>query len=248
MIKGIDVSGYDLKMNWSQYDWDFAFIKISEGLSKDSLFDSHWTGAKGYTLRGAYHFMRCAIPYKTAAARTTEYMANDFGELPIALDLERHYLTGWDGLSSAFASQYAKSWLAYYETITGIRPIIYTSPGILFELSKVSDISWMRNYKLWLATYPFDNYTEATRRIAINYALTHNLSYPPTPSQFPKINFWQWTGKGLPELVPGYYLGSDGKKAVDLNFYNGTLEDLQKDFSIVPPITKYEVPICITVK
>ena len=51
----------------------------------------------------------------------------------------------------------------------------------------------------------------------------------------------QWTGKGKPEDVPGYYLGSDHKLAVDFIFYTGDRVEMIDEFEldtipvVVPP-------------
>src|SRR5688572_28589158 len=88
LVKGIDVSYYDDIVNWSLYDNDFAFIKVSEGTVIDKVFREQWRNAKGHTIRGAYHYFRPFVDPRLAAQKVAEYLDGDLGELPLALDLE----------------------------------------------------------------------------------------------------------------------------------------------------------------
>lgn len=225
MIKGIDVSKYDVKMDWSKYTWDFAYIKVSEGTVIDPLFSYHWNGAKGYTYRGGYHFFRHYVDPKTSALSCAAFLGDDLGELPLWFDLEE----SGEGVAAR-----AKSWLSWYEAITGVRPIIYTGLNILYELNLTSDISWMKNYKVALALYKYDNLSEATRKRIIHEVLTGQLPFifPATPYPFSRMTSTQWTGKGDPADVPGYYMGVGSKRAVDINFYNGNAGEFKTEFNL----------------
>jgi GH25 family lysozyme M1 (1,4-beta-N-acetylmuramidase) len=226
---GIDVSRYDVKLNWSQYTFPFAFVKVSEGTVKDPLFDYHWKGAKGHTLRSPYHFFRPFVDPKLSAQTFIAYLGDDRGELPPMFDLE-----ATDNIIGVMSR--AKSWLAWYEELTGVRPIIYSSLGFLVD-NQFTKHDWLKNYKLHLAQYRYDNLSLESRPRILHQIATGQQSYtmPAVPSPFTRLTFAQWTAKGAPEDVPGYYVGVDGKKAVDLNFYNGTLEGMMNELGVVPP-------------
>lgn len=235
LLPGIDVSYYDghgapyIVTDWASYTWPFVFIKVSEGMFIDALFMRQWAAARGKVLRSAYHFFRPSVDPRLSAMKTVEYLRreNDLGELPLAFDLEDD-----DGMSNVLDR--AKSWLSWYEAITGIRPIIYSSPGFLNKV-KAASYPFLANYKLWLSSWPFDVMEpDAARekRIADVISGAYVPSWPSAPAPFRRASFWQWTAQGKPEQVPGYYTGSRGKKEIDLNFYNGTLEELKAEFNV----------------
>jgi GH25 family lysozyme M1 (1,4-beta-N-acetylmuramidase) len=231
--KGIDVAYYDRGLNWSRYDWDFAYIKVSEGLVVDSEFKTHWQAAKGNTYRGGYHFARHFTDAKQSALKCIEYMGGDIGELPLWYDMEE--ISDSPSTLRAIAA-YAKSWLSWYEQETGVRPMIYTAQNVLYALLAAADISWMSNYKLCLAQYRYDNLSVETRTRVLHQILIGGIAYsfPLAPSPFKSVTMVQWTGKGHPADVPGYYTGTGGKLAVDFDFYNGDKNLFMQEFGLQP--------------
>lgn len=240
MKKGIDVSKWDPNMNWSLYDWDFAFIKVSEGLVIDPLFDFHWVNANGYTDRSGYHFFRAFVDPRESARRFIEYLDGDAGELPPVLDLESR-----NNIDKKTVVSRALTWLIEYEQRTAVKPIVYISEGFIneLELYKYPDFE---DYVLWLAQYPFDliydGYTEADRAVKLKSILDNpaSLRIPPTPKPFKVMRYIQWTAKGNPFDVPGYYTGTGHKKAVDFNFQLEETNDLPRagvTIKIIPNIS-----------
>lgn len=224
MKKGIDVSKWDVGMNYALYDWDFAFVKVSEGSVKDSLFDTHWNGFRGRTQRGGYSFFRAFVDPLIAVQRFVEYLDRDYGELPPVLDLE---VT--DNIDVKTVVSRALTWLINCERVVGKTPIVYSSPDFITNVLKLHLYPDFARYPLWLAAYPYDKiyegYTEADRERTLHEVLigTKKLFIPAKPKPFVRTPYYQWTGKGNPEDVPGYYTGTGSKKAVDFNF---ELEDL----------------------
>jgi GH25 family lysozyme M1 (1,4-beta-N-acetylmuramidase) len=236
LIRGIDIAYYDavvtlpggvtayLPMEWNKYDWDFVFIKCSEGTIIDGAFRQQWNAARGFTIRGAYHYFRPFVDPLFSARKMADYLNGDMGELPVVLDLETT-----DGRSDCIAR--ALAWLTEFQRLTHIRPIIYSSLGFLNTV-QASNYSILGDYKLWLAQYPLDNLDVATRKERIHATLigARQLLMPLPPRPFKRISFLQWTGKGDPNDVPGYIAS---KLAVDFNFYNGpSVEDMIREFSI----------------
>lgn len=224
MRKGIDVSKWDTEINWSKYDWDFAFIKVSEGTVIDPLFDYHWVNAKGHTDRSGYHFFRAFVDPRQSAQRFIEFLKGDMGELPPVLDLE-----STNNIDARTVCSRALTWLLEYKRVTGVKPIVYSSPSFIGEVDLWDNFA---EYDLWLATYPFDTiytgYTEADRTQRLKGILDNpeSLSIPPAPAPFKKIKYIQWTAKLNPKDVPGYYTGTGSKKAVDCNFELDTEEPM----------------------
>jgi len=251
-LPGIDTSLWDAGpkpfmniMNWAQYPWHYAFIKVGEGTFIDPAFLRQWTAAKGHIYRGAYHFFRPAVDPKTSVARTIEYLGGDLGELPLALDLE---VT--DGRADVLDR--AKSWMAWYEARTGVRPILYTSPSFLTE-NFAYRYTYLKSFKLWLAQYYYDKWEPAAVRDAkIERVLAGQdiPSCPKPPAPFERVSFWQWTALLKPHQIGGYYMGSDGKKEIDGIFYLGTLTDLVAEFNLpdlpaLPPSQNQNMTVSI---
>lgn len=230
MLYFIDTSLYDGIVDWKNYTWDGAFIKASEGLAEDPKFKAQWQAAKGYTIRGAYHFFRPFVDPIQAAEKFVGYMGTDKGELPGVLDLETT-----DGYASGVPEK-ALKWMGRYRVLTGVLPIIYTSPGFAnaIHLYNYRDFA---DYPLWMAEYPWDKiegtWTEQKRRDKIYNILKNPSTFPfPTPPHpFTSVTWVQWTGKCPPEYVPGYPLGT--KLAVDVSFCRMTMKELFDKFNII---------------
>jgi lysozyme len=183
------------------------FTKATEGdFYADQTFDDNWIGAKkAGLLRGAYHFFRANVDAKKQATKFIDYVKtmNDNGELPPVLDLETH-----DGQSKARIISRAKTWLDEVEKAFGKKPIIYSGQYFLqdyFSEAGGGPPSWAKDYPLWLAQYPF-NYVDGS-------------SKPFLPRGWFKWTFWQYSDKGRINGI---------NANVDLNVFNGTLEDLYK--------------------
>lgn len=222
---GIDVSHWDARpVDWTQADMSFLYIKVSEGVVKDGLFRAHWDGAKGRTLRGGYHFFRSFVDPVRAAQNTVDLLRGDNGELPFALDLEVA-----DGRADTLDR--AKQWVAEYERLTDQDVIIYSRVEFMKSIGAIQTTlfglmwkhQWLNGRGFWLAEYPFDNMGDTMREVKVANIINGDLTLPmKSVDVFPpmKTYIWQWTSRAKPEMVKGYYVGSDGKKAVDYNFAN----------------------------
>jgi lysozyme len=208
-VPGIDVSYWNAGIDWPKVraaGQRFVFAKASEGDGYlDPTFDDNWRGAKAAgLLRGAYHFFRANVDAKKQANKFIDYVksTNDNGELPPVLDLETH-----DGQSRDKIIARAKIWLDLVEAAFDRKPIIYSRQYFLQDFfSEVGGgpPAWAKDYLLWLAQYP-NNYVEG--------------SQPYLPRGWFNWKFWQYSDKGRVN-------GINAK--VDLNIYNGSLEDLYR--------------------
>jgi GH25 family lysozyme M1 (1,4-beta-N-acetylmuramidase) len=253
MLKSIDASFWDgggdaqgnpllVPVDWSEYagaDWYYAFIKCSEGTVKDKLFDIQWAEAKGKIYRSAYHFFRPDVDVISSVSRFIEYHDGDPGELPPILDLEVS-----KGLSPDIVARRAIQWSEEYQkrSSTARAPIVYSSAGFLGWMGayKYAELS---KYKLWIAQYYYDNMPDADRLKRIKDVLTgaYAIKFPVAPAPFKAVPFFQWTARGNPLDVPGYYTGYGSKKAVDFNWYNGDLAALKAEFHL-PELPGTEEP------
>ena len=155
-------------------------------------------------LRGAYHFFRCNVDPNKQAKKFIDYVkkVKDNGELPPVLDLESN-----DGQTKDKIISRAKIWLDEVEGAFGRKPIIYSGQYFLqdyFSEAGGGPPKWAKDYPLWLAQYP-NTYVDGQK--------------PFLPRGWYNWMFWQYSEKGS---VNG--INAD----VDLNVYNGTLEELYK--------------------
>ncbi|MDI3289846.1 GH25 family lysozyme [Polyangium sp. 15x6] len=152
-VEGIDVSVWQAEVNWDQVKGagiEFAIARVSYGTSKDTWFDTNWSGIKSAGLvRGAYQFF---LPHQDAIAQA-DLMIDAMGELgpgdlPPVLDVE-----DMAGQSKSTVVSKMKQWLAHVEAATGAKPIIYT--GKYFWQDNVASYDF-GDYPLWIPNYSFD--------------------------------------------------------------------------------------------
>lgn len=208
-VPGIDVSYWDAGIDWPKVratSQRFVFAKATESVTyKDPTFDDNWFGAKSAgMLRGAYHFFRCNVDANKQADYFINYVRSvkDDGELPPVLDLETN-----DGVNKEKIVPAVKTWLDRVEAAFGKKPIIYSGQYFLQDYLVVAGggpPAWAKNYPLWLAQYP-NQYQEGMK--------------PALPRGWFNWTFWQYSDKGTIN-------GINAK--VDMNIYNGTLEELYK--------------------
>ena len=208
-VPGIDVSYWNAGIDWPKVratGQRFVFIKATESSAyRDPTFDDNWFGAKSAgLLRGAYHFFRCNVDAKKQADSYIDYVKslNDPGELPPVLDIETH-----DGQRRDKILPAARTWLDRVEAAFGKKPIIYSGKYFLqdyFSEAGGGPPAWSKDHPLWLAQYP-DRYVPGTQ--------------PFLPRGWFQWTFWQYSDKGRLNGI---------NADVDLNVFNGTLEELYR--------------------
>ena len=186
MIKGIDVSNHQDRIDWSRVKADgiaFAYVKASEGQTfVDPKYDAHVAGAKSVGIRtGAYHFARpdtdASDPEQDARAEADFFLslaAPRSGDLLPALDLETA------GLPVAQMVAWTKAWLDRVRKVIGVRPLVYTYPYFWEQLGGTTAF---RNYPLWIANY--------------------GVSEPALPGSWRRYWIWQYSASGTVDGIPG---------------------------------------------
>ena len=208
-VPGIDVSYWDAGIDWPKVratGQRFVVAKATEGITyKDPTFDDNWFGAKSAgLLRGAYHFFRCNVDAKKQADYFIDYVktVKDNGEFPPVLDLETH-----DGMTKEKIVPAVKIWLDRVEAAFGKKPIIYSGQYFLQDYLVVAGggpPAWAKDYPLWLAQYP-NQYVDGMK--------------PFLPRGWFNWTIWQYSDKGRINGI---------NASVDMNIFNGTLEELYK--------------------
>lgn len=180
-VKGLDVSDWDKDSDWHQIaaqGFKFAFIKATEGVGfLNPEFGKDFDNARlAGILRGGYHFFHPNLDARTQANHFLNRLgglhAND---LPPVLDLEV-----MDKVQPAQVLIGVLIFLKRVEEVTHKKPILYTTPDILFQLGHPKELA---DYPLWIAG-PGDKTA-------------------PLPEPFTRWTFWQTSFEGKVEGVHG---------------------------------------------
>jgi GH25 family lysozyme M1 (1,4-beta-N-acetylmuramidase) len=186
LLKGVDVSNYQDRVDWGRVRADgvsFAYVKASEGTTfADPKYRAHVTGAKAAGLRtGAYHFAR-PDTYTNDPARDARAEADFFlslawprsGDLLPALDLETA------GLSPGAMCEWTRAWLGHVRRRIGVRPLLYTYPAFWDYMGGTTAF---RLHPLWIANF--------------------GVSSPQLPAGWRRYAIWQYTASGSVDGVAG---------------------------------------------
>lgn len=206
MITGIDVSGWQPKIDWSQVaaaGHAFAFVKATEGVTGVSsrFAEQRREARRAGLMVGAYHFARPETDAVSQAEHFCHVVMGDPrpGDLPPVLDFElaergapADQLCGW-----------AMAWLERVERLTSRWPVIYTGPSFwrarLLPAGRAAlDLT---SWTLWEA-----HHTDDPAPMPMRDAPDWHWA------------FWQHSHEGV---VPGI------AGRVDLNRFRGTLAELR---------------------
>lgn len=200
--KGVDVSAEAVDWQaFAQGGWDFAIAKASEGVTfVESRFAANWKAMKAAgVVRGAYCFFHSSPDDPVVEAdffidtinQAGGYEPGDF----LALDLEV-----LDGNTPDVVARDALAWLERVKSVTGITPIIYTSPRVFDTL--LGSPAGFSGYPLWDVTWNGGP-----------------PKCPNIPASWPGWAFWQYAGDSISAPgLPGSM--NDG------DVYNGSRDDL----------------------
>ena len=144
-LNGIDVSGWQPENITALVDYDFAFIKATEGVSYVSgACDPQYQAAKRRgKLLGVYHFAAGHDPV-AEADHFVKNVAGYVGEAILVLDFEADAVSAWGGAG-------AKRFLDRVLAKTGVRPLIYASASVAAR-SDMRAIA-AADYGLWVAAW-----------------------------------------------------------------------------------------------
>lgn len=226
LVKGVDVSVWEPRVDWRTLRAQgirFALIRATSDVSyTDSLFKSHWEGARQEgILRGAYHYLFAKKPAKEQADHFIRTVGSDRGELPPIIDLEDKYN------EDATNKDFINTCLAVLERIKnafGRTPMVYSRKSFLQPRLTINGKppAWAKDYLLWVAQYPWE----------FNPNIMPNKKMPEQPEGWQNWTFWQYseatTIEGVTDVI--------GKKTpCDLNWFRGTEAELYEFAKVQPP-------------
>jgi GH25 family lysozyme M1 (1,4-beta-N-acetylmuramidase) len=258
---GVDVSYYQQKVDWPALKAagvEFAFIKATSGLGKDSMFPDHAAGAdKAGLIVGCYHWCDPIMDDARQAANVLETI-KDYPVSMIALDVEQWWgdwglwyqsiqgkISGASvpKLSPQRISDNGHNVARYIEAKDPLkRPIIIYTAKWFMDSYSPQIAQWVTKYKLWAAQYP---YAAGAVKVAWNEFKAKFLpqTKPILPKGLTEWSFWQFTGDKF--QLPGVYGDKGGLRtsAVDVNWFNGDLAAL---YDLVGKTDEPPIPVELT--
>ena len=204
-FRGIDVSKWQGDVDWAKVaadpqDIKFAIARVSDGLNySDSKFETNYKKIKEAGLiRGTYQFFRPSQD----ALQQADYLIEKIGGKLEANDLPPVIdVENAEDLTAEEVTRAVTTWVNRVESKLGVKPIIYTGGYFWDSHVKSSDFA---DYPLWHAAYP-NTWTSS--------------SCPSISEKWTNWAIWQYSSTASVNGISGN---------VDINVFNGTLEDLQK--------------------
>ena len=219
---GIDISYYDLSFDSAiaSRKIDFVIQRVSLGLRsgkiiKDTALETLYQGARKIGIVGAYHYLSSHSGWKSQADFFLS-IVQDLDYQFYALDFEGAYNTMGDDFAAA-----AQNWTTYVALKSKKKVVLYTNPSH-YDADLYPYGDWMQLYPLWIAQYWKDPSPDRT---------------PALPKKRKKGDWsiWQYASEiNFPGHGKEYGCGGN---SVDLNVFNGTVEDMHAwlQFYTPPP-------------
>jgi lysozyme len=226
--KIVDVSFWQGKIDWEDVVEDNVsgvIMKTSEADGVDTKFPTYWAEAKSVGLpRSTYHFYRERLTGTKQAQLAVSLLDKyGWGEWDNWLDFE----IPAQNVAGINLAQGVYDYLVEFKRLTSKDAGIYTSPGYWQPLAQYA--RWAANYKLWVATYPWENYIDFVSKYSEHYNTIYEGNFTfPVIKNFPPPFLFQWTGHGRVQGIT---------TNVDMNVYNGTKEEFYAaiNFNQAPP-------------
>ena len=252
MILGIDVCHWDTKINWGTLKSsgvEFVFIKATQGnYLVDPMLNQYCSDAnKAGLIVGLYHWCDPII----SASRQADYFLKAISGLTynmVSLDVEQYWAdwAEWSKhnitkvFSSNQISENGRQVVAAVKTAIKTPAMIYTSSWFINEYAPTA-VNWLKDNPLWLAEYPYKTGRLSATWESFKTDNKPKISAPSLPKGITQWTFWQFTGDKF--VLPG------ATSALDVNYYNGNLDDLKKMLGIktetdtrpAPPTTEERV-------
>ena len=224
---------------------EFAFIKATGGILKDSAVD---TFARTFTEarlpHGFYHYAYPTTTYTRQVDMFWDVIKDFHQDFPPVLDLEQ----------SGVYLPFIQSFLGRLGDKCGKTPILYTRASYWNSLAGSDKASWVLKYPLWIANYKYTSNT-----YGVPEEIENGTKTPAMPniwvSTGTPYTFWQYSQSGNGEFYGGNYDPRYVEKvALDMNCFNGTKETMYARFGIgsyvppTPPTDKYVTVICSALK
>jgi GH25 family lysozyme M1 (1,4-beta-N-acetylmuramidase) len=201
----------------------FAFIRASNGSAKDNAVDKFAPAIEKAGLpHGFYHFLRPDVSYITQADKFLSVIKDFNYQLPVVCDVEQ----------AGLGLDIVRSWCGRVASKLGKKVIIYSSPGFWNKLIGVDKAEWALEYDYWIAHYADVSYPVYGIPDAVKNSTTHPTQLLPWSKNGKAWKFWQFCAAGDGEFYGGDYAKHTNETALDMNAYNGSLEQFKAEYGI----------------
>lgn len=211
---GVDLSKYDRTFapESASIKPDFAIQRVGYGLVKDEAFDTIFQGVSKFDVRLGYHYINSGLGYKEQADKYLQYSSGCDFKANVS-DFEGYANT----LSVEFAYECWK-WIDYVRQKTGRQAILYTGKYLyqdyLLPAQKKYGINW-DSVPLWIAQYKGTDPQTSNPDLPIGRAAGWKI--------------WQYSSTGN-----GTLYGTGRTDKIDLNVYNGTINEMRQWLGLPP--------------
>lgn len=211
-VYGIDVSQWQGEMDWQKAraaGIAFAYIKATDGAAGlDPQYQRNRAECERLGIPfGTYHFFKPDKDFKKQAIHAATFAA---GALPLAVDLETD-----GGLDKAGLEDVLAKFIMRVEEILSEPVVIYTRATFFDTQMPLTNFAWRK--LLWVA-----HYTSAAAPAIPKEWSNHSKAW----------TFWQYSADGN---LRGAEFGA-ASKSIDINRYNGSLADFEKQFKVTVPV------------
>ena len=227
---GVDVSRWQPAVDWQVLraaGVSFAVIKASQGATlRDPLLKAHFNGARAAGLvTGVYHWLDPTLP----AGRQIDHFLSACSGLDFdfaALDVEQ-YWRSWEEWSEhrivrciepERISGCAREAGELLRAATKTPVVIYTRASFVHTYAEPMQ-DWLPGWPLWLAHYPYLRGRVKLTWESLKREHLPKIAGPNMVDGTGEWHFWQFSGDRF--LLPG------ASTPLDLNFYNGSEEELR---------------------
>lgn len=230
---GIDISKYDVSYSpiAAETKPDFAIQRVSykapgnNATVRDEAFERLFPGVLATPIRGGYHYMGSKGAWKEQADKYIEF-TNGLPYHFHVCDIE----TAYNVMNQTFISS-CMEWLEYVHKATGKPTMLYSNVSVYQDYIAKYEPYRAAKWPFWLAQYPF------------NPPLNVHTAQPRTPKARDNWHIWQYSPGESNNFGP---LFGVGRRGVDVNVYNGTVEQMRAWLGLdapaetKPPLTDSE--------
>lgn len=202
---------------------EFAFIRASSGSLIDKAVNKVAPRFEQAKLPfGFYHYIFPDISYITQADKFLSVVNQYDYQLPLVVDVEQTGV-GLD-IVRLFCGRVASK--------TGKKMIIYTRGNVWNEFIGVKNATWALEHDYWVAHYMKVSFPVYGIPSAVQLTTTYPTQLEPWKSHGKPWTFWQFCASGDGEFYGGDYAKHTDKVGLDMNVFNGTLEEFNAKFGI----------------
>lgn len=221
---GLDISHHQLFFNANAKDWDFVYLKLSEGqlnYVKDHYHKEYTQqmakAMQDVPIRGGYHYMRSGYHWQK--------QAETYLEATSGLNLHFH-VCDVEKINNKFTGGFANEiveWMHLIKVFTRQPTLLYGNAYHLMELFYPRHAKWLKKQPLILAQYKFNYWDEELRNVVTD----ENVLPYYLLDELPPVLIWQYSDK-----YPGKDEGITNSNGMDVNVWLGATDI--NDFMCVP--------------